>query len=95
MTIADEDRFGIGVTVSPDVVVHGETTDATVTWTVLNGAGAPQGSRNCIVPAAIDGVGETVGGTATASDYSYTVFTGLSRATGSPPARRRRPRCSG
>ena len=34
MNITDEDRFGIAVTVSPDVVVVGGTTDVTVTCTI-------------------------------------------------------------
>ena len=34
--------FGIGMTVSPDVVVRGETADATVTFRMLDGGGTPR-----------------------------------------------------
>ena len=76
ITIQDMDKFGIGVTVSKDVVPLGETTNVTLTFQILDGAGAPQGERPCILASALADVSTSIAGTASTSDYSYTVESG-------------------
>ena len=75
VTIVDADTFGLRMTVSPDILEQGTTTDVTVTFEMLDGEGDPQGARGCIMPSPTL-VSATVGGTAQSSDYSYTVSTG-------------------
>ena len=78
ITIEDADTFGLAATVSPDVVMGEASTDVTVTLTIVDAEGVPQGERECIVSYALDGVSATVGGTATDDDFSYTgALTGL------------------
>ena len=76
VSIEDEDTFGIGVTVSKDVVPLGETTDVTVTFEILDGEGHAQAEDGCVLASALADVSTTVAGTASTSDYSYTVQSG-------------------